>query len=131
MLFISRYVPFFRFVYYLFHDVQFFVFVFLTLGSVCIYWVLSLVDCLSMYFVILQGVLIFSRTFSWESWVAWIKNNSFQKSFMSGYVIVPGLSLTEDYSYFNFLALTWREPYTYWEKTTRPKQIFFLIMFLC
>lgn len=60
--------------------------------------------CLSMYFVTLEGELIFSRTFSWESWVTWAKNNSFQKSFMSGYVIVPGLSLTEDHSFFNFLA---------------------------
>lgn len=36
--------------------------------------------------------------------MTWVKNNSFQKSFISGCVIVPGLSLTEDYFYFNFLA---------------------------
>ena len=36
--------------------------------------------------------------------MTWVKNNSFQKSFVSGYVIFPGLSLIEGPCYFNFLV---------------------------
>lgn len=70
----------------------------------------------------------------WQSWMTWVKNNSFQKSFVSAYVIFPGRSLTEDHSCFNFLASGFpdlKSSINYWEKTPRPRQTLVLIIPLC